>query len=275
MENLINLFINDHGIYAKTLQFEVVGLAVILIFFITVLFRKEYAYIVILVAFVLYISQSYIVIKNANNDDTNKMTMYKLNKLQDLVNDYYIYKSKQFNSTNALKNKQTPVTYSLDYMYIDSNLINFIYSISNLNEYNPQQFVLFIKGVNNILKIKAQIEEYYTKNNDYPENINEMFENAIYLKSNTLNNLHDFLYTVPKSNRIYRYISKIIEQYNILVTRNIDTLHSYYLHNLDLKNIDNSTKFINYTNPQHFDPFVNHSISTSKNTDTKQIPFIL
>jgi hypothetical protein len=130
---------------------------------------------------------------------------------------------------------------------------------------NPDEFYLFVKGINNILKLRGQIEEFFAQNGEYPQNTSEMFDTAIRLKTNTLNNLHNFIYSVPKTGVMYQYIENVLERYNVLITRNLDKIYYYYSENVKTRGIQNSTKFVNFSNTKHFDELDNHTLVSKKN----------
>ena len=255
MNNLANLFMYGHGQYYRILQFEVLVFIVIIVTFITRAFHKTYAFVIILFVFVFYLSGFYINTRTRPISDFNKQTMLKLNIIQDKINNIVVDHSF---STNKYKQ------HSMDCLFYDANIIHFIHSIIILAEYNPTEFYLFVKGVNNILKIRKEIEDFYNVNHVYPENIASLLENCLRLKTLTINNLHNFIYSIPKTSKMYNYIDDIVERHNILITRNIDYIYKYYLHNIQLSGINNQTRFITYNNTKPFDALDNHKIITSK-----------
>jgi hypothetical protein len=195
--------------------------------------------------------------------------MFKLSKLQEAVNI-------SIQNKLARVNKQTiPVGVKqsiyernkLDYLYLDANMIIFLHSLLPLHQYNSEEFYLFTKGINNILEVRYQIEEFFDNNGEYPINTSEMFETALKLKTNTLNNLHNFIYSVPKTNAMYNYIEMVIERYNILVTRNLDIINKYYKDNINKRGIQTSTKFVNFGNTKHFEDLDNHTMLPGKTPD--------
>jgi hypothetical protein len=86
-----------------------------------------------------------------------------------------------------------------------------------------------LKGTNNILKLRKEIEDFYGFEKKYPENIHEMLQIAMQLKINCMNNIQNFIYSVPKTKKMYTYIDNIIQTYNILITKNIKIIHKYHL----------------------------------------------
>jgi hypothetical protein len=183
--------------------------------------------------------------------DDNKMIDYKLNCLQDKIYEYITKRINLINNTNTIKiNKsKTKLLYEknkLDSLYIDANLIVFLFSIISLYNYNPAEFYLLLKGTNNILKIRRQIEEYYNANKYHIQNIEEMFEIAIELKTRCINHLHNFIYSIPKMKIMYEYVNKCIETYAILINNNLDKIQLYTQDYIKHSGITTKTRFINY-----------------------------
>lgn len=268
--SILKLFINDHGIYARTMQFEVIIIALFTTYCITYFFPHNYAFVIVLFVFVMSIVQTYLNVKNTGVDDYNKITMLKLNKIQEAVNNGIQQKLKRVSNTKQ-KLSQSIVSQvfernKLDSLYLDANMIHFVHSLLPLNQWNPEEFYLFVKGINNILKLRGQIEEYYNQNNEYPVNTSEMFESAIHLKTNTLNNLHNFIYAVPTTNTMYNYIEKVLDRYKILISRNLDIINTYYKDNIKNRGIQNTTNYVNYGMTKHFDNIDNHTLVPGKNS---------
>jgi hypothetical protein len=276
---LIELFQNKTGYYNKQIKFEVILLSIGIILLLTQSFDKTYAFVIILLAFVIFISNTYVNIRNSSLGDFNKITMFKLNSLKNKTNIYSQYKMRQMyqgklaqtkQSTNSMENK-------LNSLYIDSNMIHFLYSILPLYQYNPNEFYLLLKTTDQLLQIKKEILEFYEANNKYPENIAEMFEISIGLKTSGINHLHNFIYSVPKLNRMYNYMNDVVNRYNILISRNTDDIHKAYLHHNKLTGINNSTKIVSYNTTKPYDPILNHSINEAKSQTfgNKLIPFYI
>ena len=166
---LIELFQNKTGYYNKQIKFEVILLSIGIILLLTQSFDKTYAFVIILLAFVIFISNTYVNIRNSSLGDFNKITMFKLNSLKNKTNIYSQYKMRQMyqgklaqtkQSTNSMENK-------LNSLYIDSNMIHFLYSILPLYQYNPNEFYLLLKTTDQLLQIKKEILEFYEANNGF------------------------------------------------------------------------------------------------------------
>jgi radical SAM superfamily enzyme with C-terminal helix-hairpin-helix motif len=122
-------------------------------------------------------------------------------------------------------------------------MIEFLYSIKKLSEWDQSEFYLLLKGTNNILKLKNEIEEYYDKNKKYPDNIYQMFEQALLLRKNTINNIHAFIYNIPKTAILYDYLDKITNRYMILISRNTDKMYCYVQNHIKQVGINSDTKY--------------------------------
>jgi hypothetical protein len=268
MDPVINLFYNESGSYAKNLQFEVLILITFITAFLFIYAPKTYGFVILLLALLYFISNNYINLQTSKFDDFNKITMTKLQSLQDISNKYILslgklgYKPKIVN--NLLNNNK------LDSLYLDANLISFLYSIIDLNSFNSKEFFFLLENTNNILKIRRQIEDYINANNGKtPENIAQMFESAINLKTKAINNVHNFIYSVPKINKMFQYIEDIIDRYSVLISRNTDIINSYYQYHLKNTKINTMTKFVSYNETKPFNIHENYPIHVTKNKNDK------
>ena len=257
----IDLFQSKTGYYNRQIKLEVLLLGLGIIILLTHYFDKTYGFVILLLAFVLYISNTYVKIRNNSLGDFNKITMFKLNSLQDKTNEYTKNKMRQMNNTISQSNTKNQLNpnYQLNSLYIDSNMIHFLYSILPLYQYNPNQFYLLLKNTDQVLQIKKEISDFYEANKKYPENIAEMFEISLQLKTSGINHLHNFIYSIPKSNKMYDYLNDVVNRYNILISRNTDDIYKAYLHHNKLTGINNSTKFVSYNTTKPYDPILNHT----------------
>jgi hypothetical protein len=263
LKNIQDLFLEKHGSYYRMLQFETISIFVIILIFFTYFFNKNYGFVIILIIFSLYLSDSYVGVKSNNVESFNEITMVKLDTLKSLSNKYIEEKMKIIRNSNPqnMSSDEIKRIYSrnnLDSLYIDANLINFIYSIKDLANYNMNEFFELLKGTNSILRIKRDIDEYYNANGYYPENTSELFESALQLRRNTINNLHNFIYTIPKMSKMYKYLSSSTERYSVLISRVTDWIHSAYKNNIKTRGINANTKFVSYNTTKPYDDKENH-----------------
>jgi hypothetical protein len=270
MEDIVNLFTQEHGVFQQYFKFEVVLFFIFVIVIFSKSFGENYMPIIILIAFGLYITNLYVKVNNTNVSDYNKTIMLKLQSLQQTTNTFIQFKINLVsNSNQSINQEDIQKIYEknkLDSLYIDSNLIEFLYSIRQLAEYNLFEFYMLLKGTNNILKLKNQIEKFYETNGDYPENINEMFEISLQFKTNCMNNIQNCIYKVPKTNVMYKYIDNTIESYNILINKNIKEMHNYHRDYIRKHGVNNRTRFFNLDFAKDFNETDNHAIIPSKFT---------
>jgi hypothetical protein len=262
MDDIINLYTKQHGYYKRLFQFNTLILFLAFIIIFSKIFNWK---ILILVIIALYFTNYYVKINNNDIQDNNKMLYFKYQVLQEITYKYIDYKIKIVGEN---LNKQKNLLYiknRLDSLYIDSNLIEFLFSIHQLQKYNPNEFYLLLKGVNNILKIKKDIEEYNVSNGDYPENISELLESVLVLKTNCLNNFQNFIYSVPKTTIMYKYLDNSINTLNVLLTKNINDIHKYQQLYNKIHGTNTQTKFIYTHGPKHFDVANNKSVNALDN----------
>ena len=269
MDDIINLFTKEHGIYKDMLKFNVILFFIIVLFFIVKLnLFNNSIFLIVAFIFALYATNIYVKVTHDDLTDNNKIISYKLDSLQVKMYDFIKYKIDISTINNQhLSKKDAQKLYDsnkLDSLYIDSNIIVFLYSIIKLYDYNPAEFYLLLKGTNNILKIKNDIEKYYAAEGIYPENIHEMLQITLNLKSNCMNNMQNFIYSVPKTNKMYKYIDDIIVTYNILLTNNIKIIHKYHLNHIKQHGINSNTIFIDINVSKPFDQMANHSLIPGK-----------
>jgi hypothetical protein len=269
MDDVINLFTREHGVYKKIFKFQVILFFVILLFVLTKLdLFSNSVYILMSMIFAIYLTNLFIKTNQNDLTDNNKIINIKLDTLQSKVYQYINYKI-TISSTSGQKLSKDDIKKiydknKLDVLYIDANMIIYLYSILPLYEYNNQEFYLLLKGTNNILKLRHDIERFYESEGKYPENIHEMLQIAIQLKTNCMNNLQNFIYTVPKQNQMYSYIDNVLMTYNSLITRNIKKIHKYHLDYIKTNGINSNTIFIDINTSKYYDPMVNHSVIPSK-----------
>jgi hypothetical protein len=283
-DSLINLFVNEHGNYNRLLQFNVIISFILILFCFSKIFGLENSmYIIILIVFGIYITNSYV--KSISNQvvDTNKLIYLKLQNLQEKMYEFIQYKINNTTIGNQkisnVKQEELFAKNKLDALYIDSNLIEFLYSIISLYDYNPNEFYLLITGTNNILKLQLEIEQLRNQNGPFPENIQEMLKTAIQLRTNCMNNIQNFIYSVPKIKIMYKYIDTVSNTYYSLITQHIKQINIYYKLNIKQNGINSMTSFININEngdfANDFDTIDNHSVIPSKFNNHKFVDLFI
>ena len=173
--NIEQLFLYKRGVYSKNLQFWTVLFGLAIITFFTKFLPKTYGFVILLLAFTLYLSNSFVRYHDTAISDFNVQTLQKQAALQNLAQKY-------------LQNRPFDIgtTINLQYLHNDADLIHFLHSLIPLYDYNPNEFYLVLKGTNNLLKLKQQIEDYYSSNNKPPQTTPQMLEDALLLRERFL-----------------------------------------------------------------------------------------
>lgn len=258
-DELYNLFRNESGVKTK---FNVILIILIILMIMNFYFGYNSSSIIILVVFALAIANYYTRYENENVDDFNITTMAKLAAIQSEIDSFIEYKMEFLRKTGAkdtdyrrlFKNRK------VSSLYMDANLIHFLHSVLKLSDWNKELYYKLTMRTNGILAILEEIEHFNEANEEsgktsYQENIAEMLELAMELRLRAINDMHDFVYTMPKSNKTNIYLGQITERYRTLITRVTDKIYSHYKRALEQRGINNMTKFVNYfESPKALDP---------------------
>jgi len=81
-EEIRDLFLIEHGSFAKFLQFKTLIIVIVILVFFNTFFEKSYGFVIILLVFAIYIANQYVIIRNNKTQDFNRITMMKLSQLQ-------------------------------------------------------------------------------------------------------------------------------------------------------------------------------------------------
>lgn len=270
MDEIINLFTKEHGVYKQIFKFNTILFFSIILVILTKFnfFNNQSIFLILAFIFTLFLTNLFVKVNQNDLADNNKIIYFKLESLQDKIYEFIQYKINISTTGNQkLSSKDIQLLYQknkLDSLYIDANMIDFLYSIIKLYDYNQNEYYLLLKGTNNILKLRREIEQFKSSNSEYPENIHEMLQIAMQLKVNCMNNIQNFIYSVPKTNKMYKYVDNIIQTYNILITKNIKIIHKYHIDYIQQSGINIDTIFIDIDSTRPFDSNLNHSIIPGK-----------
>lgn len=269
MNDIINLFTKEHGNYNDLFKFKTLLIFItIVVIFTKFNFFSKSIFLLLAVVLAVYLTNIYVTVVQNDLSDSNNIIYYKLESLQTTVYNYLHYKvSISSVGEQKLSSQDIDSLYKknkLDSLYIDANMIEFLYSIIKLYDYNPSEFYLLLKGTNNILRLRKEIEQFYESNSTYPENIHEMVQIAMDLKVNCINNLQNFIYSVPKTNSLYTYINDSINTYTILINKNLSKIQTYSKDYIKRNGVNSNTVFIDIHSTKPFDALTNHSIIPGK-----------
>lgn len=270
MDSLINLFTQGYGKYKQFLQFQVIVLFLIIITFFSKIYDKTYGFVIILIIFGLIMSNTFVKVIDNDINDKNKITLFKLTALQGKVNDYIQTKLDLVSTGNiVLSQKDIDLLVEknkIKSLYIDSSMIEFLYSIITLYQYNPNEYYLLLKGTNNILKLVNETDKFNESNGLPPENISTLLQSAMTLRVNCLNNLQNFIYTVPKGTGMNKYLEKCIVIYDNLISGSIKKLYEYNIKYINIKGINTQTQFIKLNETRPFEQNDNYNTTPTKNS---------
>lgn len=269
MDSVITLYTKEH---ARDLQFQVIIISVVVVMFFTYYFPTTYAFVVILLAMTWFVANSYVNIRKDTVLDMNQSTMHKLRTLQSISEKYVKTKITHFNAGAQSKvpsyiRKGIYERTRLDYLYMDSNLVIFLYSIKDLATFDNKGFYTLIKITNSILKIKSDVEQYVKSTGSPPSNIASLLEDCLELRKSGVNTLHNFIFSAPPQRHMRKYINDSIERYHVLITRPVDDVHRIYVNHIKTSPINTMTRFISYNTTKPYDAIDNHSLVPSKTPD--------
>lgn len=247
---LINVLENIKGsLYSKNNLWYGSIISILVLIIITNYFKFDKSVVqgVLLIVLGIFVLEMFLVYKSRKLVDLNKITLYKLYSIQKIVyNHIESQKLKNPNLTEVqlmeLKKRQ-----KLDYLYMDANIINFLYDITYLNDYNPDVYFLMLKSINNILKLRHFIEYYYKENNRLPENCYSIYEQINIELLETMNYIHSFIFTLPKSNQFYNQHSLLQKRLFILLKRHSEFARKACELKKKQEGVNNDTKIIQKT----------------------------
>lgn len=195
-------------------------------------------------AFITY----YKTIFNVKQLDNNETILYKLNVIQNKINDYINYKLSLLNNQNfgeILSQSEIKKIFEknvVDSIYIDSNLINFIHSIIYLFDYNNESMYFFVMYTNLILKSRIQLEQYDLANS-LPNTTQSFIEENIINYLQAINYLQSTIYTIPKNITLQNNLYNIIQKYSSLMKTHLKFFYEINKKFIDINGININTKF--------------------------------
>jgi hypothetical protein len=244
MQDVLDLIKPSNVKLKKILQFKVLIFIICFIGFFKVFYNGNYVNIISLLSFVYFIVNIYLKKEVNTNTDFNQLIDKRLNHIQEKIN-LLMEKKILLKKVSKKKDKEfIRKTNQMSSLYIDANMITFLESIIEMYDYNPEEYYQLIKGTNNILKIRLDIEIFLTENNQYLSGIHQQLDIVNQLRINCINNIHNFIYNVPKITKMTKYINDIITRYTELIDSNVNIIKEYAQNNILENGINNTTQFI-------------------------------
>jgi hypothetical protein len=113
-----------------------------------------------------------------------------------------------------------------------------------LFDYNQEAFYMLTKCVNNVLRLRNSIEIFYDANKVFPENSCQITEQADILVTECMNNMHSFIFSIPKMNKLYEEHNRLQTRLFVLLRRHTDFLRLACEMKRKQEGISSTTKFI-------------------------------
>ena len=132
MDSIINIMSNTSNISLSEKKhiFKILVIVGLLLAIFTYLFPNNYAYVITLIIFAVWVGNYYSNYTDKSIINTNNRIMYHLNVLQEITNMYIDKKLKDPKRQFKLHKNEIDNIYNnnkLSYLYLDSNLIEFFY----------------------------------------------------------------------------------------------------------------------------------------------------
>lgn len=231
----------------RTLQFESISIFIIIIIIFLILFPKNYGFLIILIVFAGFLTTFFIEQQLTTRDNFNHETKIKLNNLYQIV--YNLSKKKE-QSINYFNHSEWISQRLPKYLYLDATMIHFLDSIKDLAKWSDVNFVELLFHTNKLLHLQYMI----IRSGSIPENIFEIYDTAILVKRDCINTMHNFIYQVPKLNKMYTYVDDITSRYIVLINRNLDEIKAKRDEYIKIKGVNVNTHFNNHNKTAPYDP---------------------
>ena len=163
---------------------------------------------------------------------------YLLNHNLNDQENYYNKKNKQLNFLNEyLFNNQKELDYNLDnklyskkylsYFYLDPILVDFLYSIKELVNYNSRNYGQVLLNCNNILSIRNDTKLGL-------QNIEQNYQNANFQKRKALNSLESIIISLPVNNIFDKKLENAVSMLQVILSKHLN----YILKFIKIKQLD-------------------------------------
>lgn len=274
LDQLLKTNINNH------LKFELMVIAILVIFFFTYYFQfnqlVNVTALLSLVFIVVYIRLDYY---NYKISDTNEQLEYQLNEIQNVLYKYIddVLEKIRYSDTNNLMSrsihKQLLERVQLTWLYTDAKLIRYLYSLLFLYQYNEDSYVQIVIGINNILKIRGELEEYYRSNGALPDGVYYFAETAEELQTKVLNFAHTFIYKVPKTYDSEIMTEHIITSLHTLIKPHVQTIKKMSIKQTVQEGVNRTTRFVNMIDyeAQPMDTSLQRSVTNKENKSYSKV----
>ena len=125
------------------------------------------------------------------------------------------------------------------------DIIDFLFSIQDFYQYNPQAFEEMIDNINSFFKVYKEVN--YGLNN-----YSQSYKIAESKMHNSVNNLHSIVYKIPNSPQILNKLNKATDKLYYLLYNYLDDIHEKHNENIIRNGYNVNTNIINHTGPKEF-----------------------
>ena len=203
--NNLNISQKINDINNKNILYYLFIVIVIFLFIDKIKVNLNHIFSLIIIIFVIY----YLLNHNLNNQKI-----------------YYSTKNKQINFLNKfLINNQVELNYNLDnklyskkylsYFYLDPFLVDFLYSIKELVNYNSKNYGQVLLNCNNILNIKNDTKLGLNR-------IEQNYQTAMLEKKKALNSLESIIISIPNNNVFDKKLENAVNSLDLILDKHLN-----------------------------------------------------
>lgn len=168
---------------------------------------------------------------------------------------YYLNDMKNTNNISKMKELQLKLL-SIDpkpkYFYIDSGIIELIYTIKEYKTYSPILFEKLVIQLDHFLKLVLLMEKF-------PQDSYYLLDNLHKKKKSILNVLHSFIFNIPTVIAAEVKLDEALDSMHFMLNYHYERLRQNYNHSHEGKKYNIQTKYI-YSNKH---PDGNDELSTN------------
>lgn len=137
------------------------------------------------------------------------------------------------------------------FFYIDSGIIELIFSIKEYKQYNPLAFNKLISLIDNFLKLTLDVEK--NTKNSYP-----LYDILHNLKDSALNNLHSIIYNMPSDINAEVKLTKAMDSLQFILNFHLENVRLIANKNFKTDGPKINNKYIESNiHPDGMDPYYN------------------
>ena len=106
-----------------------------------------------------------------------------------------------------------------NYMYMDANLVNLLYSIYDFKTIAPETYERLLEMCNSLLHLRSDFDTGLLAD------MTDQYANAEVLGSKAINQLHTFIYSITNPT-VYKLYNTAFQRFRIIIRRQLDEMRS-------------------------------------------------